>query len=44
MHLQENTLYDLDLVVKVTQNIVQYPANHMTYAPEKYEVARPNSL
>ena len=44
MHLQENTLYDLDLVVKVTQNVVQYPANHMTYAPEKYEVATPNSL
>ena len=44
MHLQENTLYDLDLVVKVTQNVVQYPANHLPYAPEKYEVATPNSL
>ena len=33
MHLQENTLYDLDLVVKVTQNVVQCPPNHMTYAP-----------
>ena len=30
MHLQENTLYDLDQVVKVTQNDVQYPLNHMT--------------
>ena len=44
MHLQENTLYDLDLVVKVTQNIVKYPANHMTYAPAKFEVAMSKSL
>ena len=29
MHLQENTLYDLDLVVKVTQNVVQCPPNHI---------------
>ena len=44
MHLQENTLYDLDLVVKVTHNDVQYPLNHMTYAPAKFEVATSNSL
>ena len=44
MHLRENTLYDLDLVVKVTQNVVQYPPNHMTYAPAKFEVAMFNSL
>ena len=44
MHLQENTLYDLDLVVKVTQNVVKYPANHMTYAHAKFEAARSNSL
>ena len=44
MHLQENTLYDLDLVVKVTQNIVQCPPNHMTYAPAEFEVATSNSL
>ena len=44
MHLQENTLYDLDLVGKVTQNAVQYPPNHMTYVPAKYEVATSNSL
>ena len=24
MHLQENELFDLDLVVKVTQNVAQY--------------------
>ena len=48
MHLQENTLFDLDLVVKVSvkvsQSIVQYPPNHMTYAPAKFEVARSNSI
>ena len=45
MHLQEKPLYDLDLVVvKVTQNVVHYPPNHMTYAPAKFEVASFNSL
>ena len=43
MHLQENTLYGLDLVVKVTQNVVQYPPNYMTYAPAKFEGATTNS-
>ena len=32
MHLQENTLFDLDLEVKVTRNVAQYPLNHVTYA------------
>ena len=41
MHLQENTLFDLDR--KDTQNVVQYPLNHMTYAPAKFEVASFNS-
>ena len=44
MHLQENTLNDIDLVVKATQNVVQCPQNHMTYAPAKFEVATSNSL
>ena len=44
MHLQENTLYDLDLVVQVIFNVVQYPPNNMTYAPAKFEVATSNSL
>ena len=44
LHLQENTLHDLDLVVKVTQNVVQCPSNHMTYAPAKFEVVTSNSL
>ena len=44
MHLQESTLYDLDLVVKVTQNVAKCPPNHMTYAPAKFEVATSNRL
>ena len=43
-HLQENTLYDLDLGVKVTQNVVLYLPNHITYAPAKFEVATSNNL
>ena len=44
MHLQEKTLYDLDLGVKVTQNVIQYPPNYITYAPAKFEVSTSNSL
>ena len=36
MHLQENTLFDLDL--GVTQNVAQYP-RHVTYAPAKFDIA-----
>ena len=38
MHLQENTLFDLDLGVKVTQNVAQYPRLHVTYAPAKFDI------
>ena len=45
MQLQKNTVYnDLDLWVKVTQNVAQYPLHHMTYAPAKFEVAMSNGL
>ena len=44
MYLQENTLYDLDLGIKITQNVIQYPPNYMTYAPATFEVAMSNSL
>ena len=44
MHLQENTLFDLDLVVKVTQNINQYPLHHVTYLGTKFKVATSNCL
>ena len=36
--MQENTLYDLDFGVKVTQNVAEYRPHHMTYAPSKFEV------
>ena len=38
MHLQEN-VFDLDLGVKVTQDVAQYPLHHVTYVPAKCEVA-----
>ena len=44
MHLQEITLYDLDLWVKVTQNAARFPPHHVTYAPAKFEVAMYNGL
>ena len=39
MHLQENTLFDLYLVIKVIQDIVQHPLHHVTYAFAKFDVA-----
>ena len=39
MHLQENTLFDFDLGVKVTRNIAHYPRHHVTYAAAKFDVA-----
>ena len=39
MHLQEQTLFDLDLGVKVTQNVYQYPRPHVTYTPAKFDIA-----
>ena len=44
MHLQENTLYDLDLWVKVTQNVAQCPLHHVTYAPTEFEVTASKGL
>ena len=38
MHYHENTLFDLDPKVKVTQNVAQYPRHHVTYAPAKCNV------
>ena len=34
--------YNLDLGVKVTQNVAQYHQHNMTYAPVKFEVAMSN--
>ena len=39
MHLQENSIFDLDLGVKGTRNVTQYPLHHVTYSPTKFEVA-----
>ena len=39
MHLQEKTLFDLDLGVMVTLNVAQYPQHHvLTYAPAKFDI------
>ena len=39
MHLQENTSFDLDPKVKVTQNVAQYPHLYVIFAPAKFDVA-----
>ena len=36
--------FDLDLGVKVTRNIAQYPLDHVIYASAKFEVAMTNGL
>ena len=42
MHIQENTLFDLDIRVKVTGNVAQYPLHYVTYVPVKFEVNASN--
>ena len=44
MHFQENTLFDLDLGVKATQNVAQYPLHHVTYAPTEFKVITSKGL
>ena len=39
MYLHENTLFDLDLGDKVTQDVTQYTLHHVTYSDTKFEVA-----
>ena len=41
VHLQENTLFDLYLGVKVIRNIAQHPLHHVIYASAKFEVLCP---
>ena len=36
--------FDLDLGVKVTQNVAKYPLHHVTYSPTKFEDATSNGL
>ena len=38
MHLQENTLFELDLGDKVTQNVAQYPQHYVIYAQAKFDI------
>ena len=44
MHLQENTLFDLDLGFKVTRNVAQCPLHLVTYAPTEFEFTLPKGL
>ena len=44
MHVQGNTLYDLDLGIKVTQNDTKYAPYYVICAPVKFEAATSNSL
>ena len=36
--------FDLDLGVKVSRNVAQYPLHHVTYSTTKFEVATSNGL
>ena len=42
MHLQENTLFDLDL--KDTQNVTQCPIHYVTYAFTEFAVTTSKGL
>ena len=42
MDLQESTLYNLDLGVKVIQNVAQCYPHNVTEAPANFEVAMSN--
>ena len=42
MDLQKSKSYDLDLGIKVTQNVAQYHPHDVTYAPVNFEVAMSN--
>ena len=42
MDLQASKLYDLDLRVKVTQNVAKYHPHNVTYAPVNFEVDMSN--
>ena len=43
-HIYLLSIFDLDLGVKVAQNIALYPLHHVTYAPAKFEVPMSNGL
>ena len=39
VHFQENTVFDLHLGIKVTQDVATHPLHHVTYAFAKFDVA-----
>ena len=39
-HLQENTLFEIDLDL----DVAQYPLHHVTYSPANFEFATSNGL
>ena len=39
MHLQENTVFDLDLGIMVTQDVGQQSLHYVTYGFAKFDVA-----
>ena len=44
MHLQENTLFDLDIGFKIMWSVAQYPQYHVTDTPAKFEGAMSKGL
>ena len=40
----QHLTFDLDLGVKVTRNVAQYPLQNVTYSTTKFEVATSNGL
>ena len=44
MYLQENTLFVLDLGVKITQNVAQYHLHHVNYPGTRFDIATSNGL
>ena len=42
--LGENALFDIDLRVKVTQNVAHCPLHHVTYAPTEFGVTTSKAL
>ena len=44
MYLQENTVFDLDLGIKITSNIAKHPLHQVTKAHAMIEVVTSNYL
>ena len=44
MHLHEIALFDLEIGVKVIQDVGKYPLHHVTYSDTKFEVSTSDGL